>query len=157
MPAGLNARRTVHAGFCSPGCGAVAALHASSALRREVAKQLREVVEGRATVDPALPSPTAAAFDRMAMEIGASPCGNWSGCHAVQWEMNAPEFGDLAVGDQFQKHSYPFAILINAAGRRFVDEGADFRNYTYAKYGRVVLEQPGQFEVSSAEKMLEQL
>jgi tricarballylate dehydrogenase len=35
--------------------------------------------------------------------------------------------------------------MINAAGRRFVDEGADFRNYTYAKYGRVVLEQPGQF------------
>ena len=82
---------------------------------------------------------------RMAMDIGASPCGNWSGCHAVQWEMNAPEFGDLAVGDQFQKHSYPFAILVNATGKRFVDEGADFRNYTYAKYGRVVLEQPGQF------------
>ena len=82
---------------------------------------------------------------RMALDIGASPRGNWSGCHAVQWEMNAPEFGDLAVGDQFQKHSYPFGILINATGRRFVDEGADFRNYTYAKYGRVVLEQPGQF------------
>jgi tricarballylate dehydrogenase len=82
---------------------------------------------------------------RMALEIGASPCGNWSGCHAVQWEMNAPEFGDLAVGDQFQKHSYPFAMLVNATGKRFVDEGADFRNYTYAKYGRIVLEQPGQF------------
>ena len=82
---------------------------------------------------------------RMALDIGASPYGNWSGCHAVQWEMNAPEFGDLAVGDQFQKHSYPFAILVNATGKRFVDEGADFRNYTYAKYGRVVLEQPGQF------------
>jgi tricarballylate dehydrogenase len=82
---------------------------------------------------------------RMALAIGAAPSGNWSGCHAVQWEMNAPEFGDLAVGDQFQKHSYPFGILINAAGKRFVDEGADFRNYTYAKYGRVVLEQPGQF------------
>ena len=82
---------------------------------------------------------------RIALAIGASPCGNWSGCHAVQWEMNAPEFGDLAVGDQFQKHSYPFGILINALGKRFVDEGADFRNYTYAKYGRVVLEQPGQF------------
>src|SRR5512143_2167225 len=24
---------------------------------------------------------------RMALDIGASPCGNWSGCHAVQWEM----------------------------------------------------------------------
>ncbi len=82
---------------------------------------------------------------RMALAIGASPYGNWSGCHAVQWEMNAPEFGDLAVGDQFQKHSYPFAILVNATGKRFVDEGADFRNYTYAKYGRIVLEQPGQF------------
>jgi tricarballylate dehydrogenase len=82
---------------------------------------------------------------RMALAIGGSPRGNWSGCHAVQWEMNAPEFGDLAVGDQFQKHSYPFGILVNATGKRFVDEGADFRNYTYAKYGRVVLEQPGQF------------
>jgi tricarballylate dehydrogenase len=82
---------------------------------------------------------------RMALDIGASPRGNWSGCHAVQWEMNAPEFGDLAVGDQFQKHSYPFGIVVNAEGKRFVDEGADFRNYTYAKYGRVVLEQPGQF------------
>ncbi len=82
---------------------------------------------------------------RMALDIGASPAGNWSGCHAVQWEMNAPEFGDLAVGDQFQKHSYPFGIMVNATGRRFVDEGADFRNYTYAKYGRIVLEQPGQF------------
>ncbi len=82
---------------------------------------------------------------RMALSIGASPRGNWSGCHAVGWEMNAPEFGDLAVGDQFQKHSYPFAIMVNATGKRFVDEGADFRNYTYAKYGRVILEQPGQF------------
>ncbi len=82
---------------------------------------------------------------RMALDIGAAPVGNWSGCHAVAWERNAPEFGDLAVGDQFQKHSYPWGIYINAEGKRFVDEGADFRNYTYAKYGRVILSQPGQF------------
>jgi tricarballylate dehydrogenase len=82
---------------------------------------------------------------RMALDIGAQPIGNWSGCHAVAWERNAPEFGDLAVGDQFQKHSYPWGIYINAEGKRFVDEGADFRNYTYAKYGRVILSQPGQF------------
>ena len=74
-----------------------------------------------------------------------SPYGNWSGCHAVRGTCNAPEFGDLAVGDQFQKHCYPFGIMVNADGKRFVDEGADFRNYTYAKYGRVILEQPGQF------------
>ena len=82
---------------------------------------------------------------RMALEAGASPAGNWSGCHAVGWDLNAPEFGDLAVGDGFQKHSYPFGIIVNAEGRRFVDEGADFRNFTYARYGRRVLEQPGQF------------
>ena len=82
---------------------------------------------------------------RMALDIGAAPVGNWSGCHAVAWERNAPEFGDLAVGDQFQKHSYPWGIYLNAHGKRFVDEGADFRNYTYAKYGGVILSQPGQF------------
>ncbi|MCZ6608137.1 MAG: FAD-dependent tricarballylate dehydrogenase TcuA [Alphaproteobacteria bacterium] len=82
---------------------------------------------------------------RMGLAVGASPCGNWSGCHAVGWERNAPEFGDLAVGDAFQKHSYPLGIMLNARGERFLDEGADFRNYTYAKYGRVILEQPGQF------------
>ena len=82
---------------------------------------------------------------RMALDIGAAPSGNWSGCHAVAWDRNAPEFGDLAIGDQFQKHSYPWGVYINALGKRFVDEGADFRNYTYAKYGRVILAQPGQF------------
>ncbi len=82
---------------------------------------------------------------KMARAIGAAAYGNWSGCHAVGWDFNAPEFGDLAIGDGFQKHSYPFGIMLNANGHRFVDEGADFRNYTYAKYGRVILEQPGNF------------
>jgi tricarballylate dehydrogenase len=82
---------------------------------------------------------------RMALEVGAAPWGQWSGAHAVGWEFNAPPFGDLAVGDSFQKHSYPWGIMVNAKGERFVDEGADFRNYTYAKYGRVILAQPGQF------------
>jgi tricarballylate dehydrogenase len=82
---------------------------------------------------------------KMALDANAMPTGNWSGGHAVAWDRNAPEFGDLSVGDNFQKHNYPFSVMINANGERFVDEGADFRNYTYAKYGRVVLEQPGLF------------
>src|SRR5687767_453157 len=44
---------------------------------------------------------------RMALEIGAMPWGNWSGCHAVGWDRNAPPFGDRDIGDGFQKHSYP--------------------------------------------------
>ncbi|WP_022885320.1 FAD-dependent tricarballylate dehydrogenase TcuA [Glaciibacter superstes] len=82
---------------------------------------------------------------RMAMDVGAAPWGHWSGCHAVGWEYSAPPFGDLRIGDSFQKHSYPFSIMLNADGKRFLDEGADFRNYTYAKYGKRILEQPGQF------------
>jgi tricarballylate dehydrogenase len=81
---------------------------------------------------------------RMALEAGASPAGNWSGCHAVAWDLNAPEFGDRTIGDSYQKHSYPLGIVVNTDGRRFVDEGADFRNFTYAKYGREILAQPGQ-------------
>jgi tricarballylate dehydrogenase len=33
--------------------------------------------------------------------------------------------------------------VVNRTGARFIDEGADFRNYTYAKYGREILKQPG--------------
>ena len=80
---------------------------------------------------------------QMALDIGAMSHGNWSGCHAVGWDLNAPETGDLTVGDNFQKHSYPLGIMVNATGKRFVDEGADFRNYTYAKYGKVIMDQPG--------------
>lgn len=82
---------------------------------------------------------------RMALQAGAMPWGHWSGAHAVGWDLNAPHYGDLAVGDGFQKHSYPFGIMVNARGERFIDEGADFRNYTYAKYGHVILAQPHQF------------
>jgi tricarballylate dehydrogenase len=81
---------------------------------------------------------------RMALEIGAQPYGHWSSCHAVAWDLNAPPFGDRRVGDMFQKHSYPLGIIVNIRGQRFVDEGADLRNYTYAKYGREILKQPQQ-------------
>jgi tricarballylate dehydrogenase len=82
---------------------------------------------------------------RMALDIDAAPYGNWSGCHATGWDRYAPEFGDKSIGDQFQKHSYIFGLLINADGKRFVDEGADFHSFTYAKYGGEVLKQAGQF------------
>ena len=78
----------------------------------------------------------------MALDIGAQSHGHWSGCHAVAWDLNAPAHGDRNVADLFQKHSYPFGLIVNVDGKRFVDEGADLRNYTYAKYGREILKQP---------------
>ena len=79
---------------------------------------------------------------QMALDIGAQSHGHWSGCHAVAWDMNAPPFGDRNIADLFQKHSYPFGLIVNVEGKRFVDEGADLRNYTYAKYGKEILAQP---------------
>lgn len=81
---------------------------------------------------------------RMALEAGAQSYGHWCGWHATEWDMHAPDYGDRSVCDRFQKHSYPVSIVVNNEGRRFVDEGADLRNYTHAEYGRVILEQPGQ-------------
>jgi tricarballylate dehydrogenase len=80
---------------------------------------------------------------RMALDAGAQPYGQWSGCHAIAWDAAAPPSGDLELTNLLSKQSYPLGIVVNREGRRFVDEGADFRNYTYAKYGAEILHQPG--------------
>ena len=82
---------------------------------------------------------------RMALDIGACPYGNWSGRHVTSWERHAPEFGDLAMDHACHRHNYPLSLMINAHGKRFVDEGAEFYGYTYAKYGEEVFKQPEQF------------
>lgn len=79
---------------------------------------------------------------RMALEIGAVPFGNWSGCHSVGWDISAPPYGDRVILDNFQKHSYPWGIMVNLEGQRFVDEGEDVRNHTYVRFGRAIMGQP---------------
>lgn len=78
----------------------------------------------------------------MALEVGAQSHGHYSGCHAVAWDMNAPASGDRNITELYQKHSYPFGLIVNLNGKRFVDEGYDFRNYTYVTYGRALMDQP---------------
>ena len=79
---------------------------------------------------------------QMALDIGAVPYGNWSGCHSVGWDITAPPFGDRWVLDTFQKHSYPLGIMVNIHGERFVDEGDDYRNLTYVRFGKAIMGQP---------------
>ncbi|WP_028794442.1 FAD-dependent tricarballylate dehydrogenase TcuA [Thalassobaculum salexigens] len=79
---------------------------------------------------------------RMALDMGARPYGNWSGCHSVGWDISAPAYGDRVILDNFQKHSYPWGIMVNMNGERFVDEGEDVRNHTYVKFGRAIMSQP---------------
>ena len=79
---------------------------------------------------------------KMAIDIGARAYGNWSGCHSVGWDISSPEYGDYEVLDNFQKHSYPWGIMVNTDGKRFVDEGEDLRNHTYVRFGREIMNQP---------------
>ncbi len=82
---------------------------------------------------------------KMALDAGAKRAGQYDGCHAHTTDFNAPKVGDYSKpGDIYKKSSYPLGLIINVDGERFVDEGADFRNYTYAKYGKETLRQKDQ-------------
>lgn len=81
---------------------------------------------------------------RAGLDVGADRGGDWNSCHSVQWDaFHENNEGNLELTNRLTRQSYPLGILVNTEGRRFLDEGADFRNYTYAKYGKVILEQPG--------------
>lgn len=64
-------------------------------------------------------------------------------------DLHMADFGGLTLppGERknYRKICYFLGVMRNAEGQRFVDEGENFRNYTYAQFGKAVLEQPGQF------------
>ncbi|KAJ7071843.1 FAD binding domain-containing protein [Mycena belliarum] len=79
----------------------------------------------------------------LAAALGARQTGDWAGCHSTCWDADAPtDAGQRDLTNQFTKSGYPLGIMVNTAGKRFVDEGEDYRNYTYAKFGRAILMQP---------------
>ncbi|WP_147127308.1 FAD-dependent tricarballylate dehydrogenase TcuA [Shimia ponticola] len=86
---------------------------------------------------------------QMAMDAGAMDYGYYAGGHATPMDLHMADFGglDLPHGERknYRKICYFLGVMLNARGERFVDEGANFRNYTYAQYGAAILEQPGQF------------
>ncbi len=85
----------------------------------------------------------------MATEIGAQSYGLVDGCHATPMDLHMADFGglDLPASERknYRKICYFLGVMLNANGERFVDEGENFRNYTYAQFGKSVLEQPGHF------------
>lgn len=79
-----------------------------------------------------------------ALSVGAAPHGDWTTCHSVAWDAwFAGNESNRELTNQLTRGGYPLGIVVNAHGERFVDEGRDFRNYTYAEYGARILEQPG--------------
>ena len=80
---------------------------------------------------------------RMAMNIGAMPWGQWSGCHATPISADWGDFAPRELTDRSNRLSYVYAVMLNRKGHRFVDEGEDGALFTYAKFGRAVLAEPG--------------
>ena len=80
----------------------------------------------------------------MAISHGAIPYDNWSTCHASPQDINRPDYdlpGHNKSGDYWSRYAYPFSVMININGDRFIDEGETWRGLTYAKTGKAILEQ----------------
>ena len=78
-----------------------------------------------------------------ALSAGAQPAGHWGGCHASPQDAAHPPVGDLRLTDKLSRYSFPYSLLINPDGHRFVDEGEDEVWLTYAKTGTAILAQKG--------------
>lgn len=78
-----------------------------------------------------------------ALEIGAARGGDFTTCHSIQWDAEHPiNESNSELTNRLSRQGYPLGILVNKDGERFLDEGEDYRNLTYAKFGGVVLQQP---------------
>ena len=76
---------------------------------------------------------------RMALDIGAQSYGDWGGFHSAVLDARSPrvESGETNV------NTYPYTVMVNKDGERFLDEGANFNDVTYVTYGKAILQQPG--------------
>lgn len=85
----------------------------------------------------------------MAEALGAQSYGLYGGCHATPMDLHMKNFGnlDLPAGERkkYRKICYFLGVMLNANGQRFVDEGINFRNYTYAQFGAAIMDQPKHF------------
>ena len=77
----------------------------------------------------------------MAIGIGAQAAGHWGGFHASPVSEDSPMVE--AESANSQRYSYLYGVMVNRDGKRFVDEGENFFSYTYAKFGKEILKQPG--------------
>jgi tricarballylate dehydrogenase len=80
---------------------------------------------------------------RMALAIGAMPWGQWAGCHATPISADWGEFAPRELTDRSNRLSYLYGVMLNKRGKRFLDEGEDTALFTYAKFGRAILAEPG--------------
>ncbi|GBD41831.1 Fumarate reductase flavoprotein subunit [bacterium HR39] len=78
---------------------------------------------------------------RHLLETGAGAVGDPTQCHAVAVDARGPVFDGGIVT---RLDCIPFAIVVDATGRRFHDEGEDIWPKRYAIWGRLVAQRRGQ-------------
>jgi tricarballylate dehydrogenase len=72
---------------------------------------------------------------RMALDIGAMPAGQWGDFHSAVIDARSPQFecGVTAI------YIFQLGLFIDEDGERFIDEGEDFRDQTYVKFSKAIL------------------
>lgn len=73
---------------------------------------------------------------RMALAIGAAPCGDFASWHASPMDPRSSRAGPSI-------YIYPYGILVNRDGRRFLDEAPGPTDETYEGVARAIAGQPG--------------
>ena len=76
---------------------------------------------------------------RMAIDAGAQAAGQWGDYHSAVLDARSPkiECGVTAL------YNYQMGIFVDREGKRFLDEGEDFRDHTYVKFSKFIVEQAG--------------
>ena len=74
---------------------------------------------------------------RMALDVGAQPAGQWGDYHSAVIDARSPrsECGVTAL------YNFQMGIIVDGQGKRFLDEGEDFRDNTYVKFGKAIIEE----------------
>ncbi|MFC2006087.1 FAD-dependent tricarballylate dehydrogenase TcuA [Chloroflexota bacterium] len=72
----------------------------------------------------------------MALEIGAKPAGQWGDYHSAVLDARSPkeECGVTAL------YNYQMGIIVDQSGKRFLDEGEDYRDNTYVKFSKYIID-----------------
>ncbi|OOF89783.1 hypothetical protein ASPCADRAFT_60828, partial [Aspergillus carbonarius ITEM 5010] len=77
-----------------------------------------------------------------AVAAGAGVAGHFGGCHATPHDLDAPKVLAPTDTDSMSRYSFPYSVMVNVEGRRFLDEGENHFSLTYAKTGAAIVRQP---------------
>ncbi len=75
----------------------------------------------------------------MALDVGAVPAGQWGDYHSAVLDARSPkvECGVTAL------YNYQMGIFVDRNGKRFLDEGEDYRDNTYVKFSKYIIDNAG--------------